>query len=141
MRALLGMRILSDSVSCRAADLAATLASQIGDREKPRAMGQRVGQVRLGVDLRRTVGVAGQAIWARQCQGLRADPRCPVTVHWPRPKCPAGGDSFVSRAPAEPTGQRASSAAWGAEPASGVVSTYLNSATRSTNFQPSGVRW
>jgi hypothetical protein len=39
VRALLGMRILSDSVSCRAADLAATLASQIGGREKPRAMG------------------------------------------------------------------------------------------------------
>ena len=38
-------------------------------------------------------------------------------------------------------GQRASPAAWGAEPVSGVLSMYLNSATRSVNFQPSGVRW
>jgi ketosteroid isomerase-like protein len=37
--------------------------------------------------------------------------------------------------------ERAPPAGWGAEPASGVVSRYLISYTRSVNFQPSEVRW
>jgi hypothetical protein len=55
--------------------------------------------------------------------------------------CSQGAAFLPPQTRSRRAGQRASPAAWGAEPASGVVSRYLNSATRSVNFQPSLVRW
>ena len=50
-RALLGMRIVANSVPCRRAGPAATVAGQLGGPERPTRVGQRAGQVRRGGDL------------------------------------------------------------------------------------------
>jgi hypothetical protein len=84
--ALLEVRILADSVSGQAGELAATLDGRVGGQERPRAVVGGQGRWGVAVIFLRTVGVAVQGDFADVVSGAKGVGRagCLMSLGLPR---------------------------------------------------------